>query len=286
MNGFNIDWLVIGSITKDKVYLFCETIDKLGGVPVYGGLTLKWLGQNVLVCTRINDKDKESLQIFPENSIQLSVGSSCKTTTFHNYIYGDIRRQKMPTVSDPINLEIVKKIVNDVRPKFVLLGPLHPMDISTDVFSFLKIADCYVAADAQGLLRRERNGWIEEEVDKNLDLLLCATDWLKVSLEEINLLKRVTQLNESALIKKYGLKEIIITANSHGGVIWSADGTNMTFSAKEVEKVSDTTGAGDVFFAAYLEARVCRRKPCKESTEQATIIAAEQVKGEHVNEYL
>ena len=286
MKSFKIDWLVIGSITKDKIFSLGQSIDKLGGVPMYGGLTLKQLGQSVAVCTRIRDEDRKLLRIIRENSIGLFIGYSRDTTSFHNYLDGNNRRQKMLASADTIGLDIVEKAIDEVCPDFVLLGPLHPWDISKDVFSFLGHSQCLVATDAQGLLRGEQNGWIEGEVSKNIDELLFATDWLKVSSEEIRLLKSVTKLNEIDIIEKYELKEIIITSSCRGGIIWSADASKVNFSAKIVENISDTTGAGDVFFSAYLVARVCMGKQLEESAKEAAIIAAEQVSGRHINVYL
>ena len=137
-----------------------------------------------------------------------------------------------------------------------------------------------VATDAQGLLRGEQNGWIEGEVSKNIDELLFATDWLKVSSEEIRLLKLVTKLNEIDIIEKYELKEIIITSSCRGGIIWSADASKVNFSAKIVDNISDTTGAGDMYAAGFLAA-ICRGSGYEESGNVAVYLAEEiiQIQG-------
>ena len=78
-------------------------------------LTLKQkLGQSVAVYARIRDEDRKLLRIIRENSIGLFIGYSRDTTSFHNYLDGNSRRQRITAIADAIDLDIVEKAIDEV----------------------------------------------------------------------------------------------------------------------------------------------------------------------------
>ncbi len=56
----------------------------------------------------------------------------------------------------------------------------------------------------------------------------------------------------------------------------------VSFEAKPVPRIIDTTGAGDIFFAAYLIYRFHKHRNISESTQYAASIAARYVAGLYI----
>ena len=92
------------------------------------------------------------------------------------------------------------------------------------------------------------------------------------------------QITVEKLIRSYGLDEIVVTAGSEGGRIILASGQVVTYDAASADRVIDTTGAGDVFFGAYLASRIHAGKSIRESCEHAALVVARHVEGVYIRE--
>jgi sugar/nucleoside kinase (ribokinase family) len=71
------------------------------------------------------------------------------------------------------------------------------------------------------------------------------------------------------------VKTLVITRGAHGAVAAEPD-YMVEISAAPVERIIDTTGAGDLFAAGFLAAR-CRGRPLKACLETGSIAAAEVI---------
>ena len=58
-------------------------------------------------------------------------------------------------------------------------------------------------------------------------------------------------------VQARGVSQVLVTRGSHGAVLVGADGSITARAANMVEKVVDTTGAGDCFRAAYAPSSCC-----------------------------
>jgi sugar/nucleoside kinase (ribokinase family) len=67
----------------------------------------------------------------------------------------------------------------------------------------------------------------------------------------------------------------VITRGAHGAVAVEKD-YMVEVPAAQVDRIVDTTGAGDLFAAGFLAAR-CRGKPLKACLETGSIAAAEVI---------
>ena len=86
------------------------------------------------------------------------------------------------------------------------------------------------------------------------------------------------------LMKVYELDEVVVTAGNEGGCVTAASGEVVGYKAARVSQVVDTTGAGDVFFGAYLCSRLHERRSIRESCEHAALVAAQQVQGRYITQ--
>ena len=87
-------------------------------------------------------------------------------------------------------------------------------------------------------------------------------------------------------MNRFKLEELVITAGSAGGWVMKPCGDKVRYDAATTERIVDTTGAGDVFFAAYIALR--REKGCdvEEACQCAARLAAQHVEGCLIDESL
>ena len=78
------------------------------------------------------------------------------------------------------------------------------------------------------------------------------------------------------------ISEWIVTDGSRGGWVVDATGQRTDFAAHPITSVADPTGAGDVFFAAYLVSRLHRGESCAEAARFAAELAGRQVAGDFI----
>lgn len=88
-----------------------------------------------------------------------------------------------------------------------------------------------------------------------VDAMLIGADWLKLNHEELSALvgkESTTQENLLQLIRRYGLKGIILTAGAAGASLLLADGQFFEVKPSGSQSIVDTVGAGDAFAAICL----------------------------------
>jgi len=275
------DWLVVGSATVDCIVQDNAAVYKSGGVVVYGGLALARQGESVAVCCNLSACDSDVVNPLEREGVMLHCGDSLATTSFVNYVDGDARRQQMTAAAVPIQLSALSELFGHV--KYVVLGPLHPLDISEQVMSFCSNGiNAVVCVDVQGFARRVVDGWVEPDIAPQVRSVLAAAQIVKMAREELELLLAWGQCNLVELMRMYSLDEVVVTCGSRGGYICTAAGEETHFSAVNVPQVVDPTGAGDVFFAVYLVERLQRVSTVEWAAERAAEHAAAQVAGRFI----
>jgi len=282
--------LVIGSATIDQVEQDGISTVKMGGVVIYGGITFRKHGLRTAVVSNIATQDEEPFRrIFRQQDIRLFNGVTETTTVFVNHVDvdRDERRQEMPVRAAPITADQAQPAIGSAY--HVHLGPLHPNDIRTDLFKFVAEKK-RVTLDVQGYVRRVEKGKVHPCISESLDEALAVSSVIKAEREELQEIlswyyrhRQTRQMRIEDLINEYKLNEVVVTAGREGGYVVSASGEVVDYKAPQV-KVADTTGAGDVFFAAYLVSRLHERRSIRESCEHATGIAVRHVKGRYITE--
>ena len=85
------------------------------------------------------------------------------------------------------------------------------------------------------------------------------------------------------LMVRFKIKESVITFGEKGGFVQTRDGKKFRYAAESVGTPTDPTGAGDVFFAAYITSRFIKQLQISEACRYAAKIAARQVEGKHIS---
>jgi sugar/nucleoside kinase (ribokinase family) len=93
--------------------------------------------------------------------------------------------------------------------------------------------------------------------------------------DEVRHLTRCAEFSECIVALSKHVGTLVITRGAHGAVAVEQD-YMVEIPAAPVERIVDTTGAGDLFAAGFLAAR-CRGRPLKACLETGSIAAAEVI---------
>jgi ribokinase len=86
--------------------------------------------------------------------------------------------------------------------------------------------------------------------------LMAGADVLLPNLDEVRVLtgEKESDAAARALVARAGAREVVVTLGA-GGALWTNGHDIVRAAAPEVERIVDTTGAGDAFAAGWLAAR-------------------------------
>ena len=272
--------LVVGSVTIDRIVENRKTLERLGGVGAYGGITFRRLGVATAVVTNIADGDGALLAILAGEGVAVHAGRSACTTHFVNESRGDFREQFMPEAASPISSAQVKPFLATVRHFHA--GPLHPDDIDPQAMALMAESKKLVSLDVQGYLRRLVNGRVVPGLSQGLEEALHAAHIVKADEGELTLMLDHFRESLPGFLKRFRIDEAVITRGSRGASVWTRFGEGWHFAAEAVRRPVSTVGAGDVFFAAYLAAHVYRNLDIDLAAGFAAGVAARQVAGKHI----
>ena len=271
---------VIGSTTIDKIVENGRSICKLGGVTTYAGLTYRRHGIHTLAVSNLADQDLHLLDKLKAENIAVSRGNSTCTTHFVNYIKGDARSQKLLLQADTIQAAQIHAILDQVDS--LHLGPLHPLDIEWDAVNLSNCPELLIFMDVQGLTRKIENNRISTSVSAHMDHALKIAHIVKANGAEYRAVLDFYRMTPSELMRRFHLQEIVVTLGAKGGFVRKPDGTAIHYPASGVGSGLDPTGAGDVFFAAYLVSRWADGKDIHAACRHAAGIASSQVAGRYI----
>ncbi len=270
---------VIGSATRDRVVDGEVTRLKWGGVAVYSGLTLSRLGISTSVVTNIAVRDNALVDLLSRAEISVEAGDSNRTTEFVNYVSGDERRQELLSYAAPISESQVAEIAAKVD--HVYLGPLHPLDIGPQAIKELRDVD-RVSVDIQGYTRKVEGIEVHAEISEHLRLVLERATIVKASRDEAEAVASQFGQENSTTMQEYGVEQWLITDGTRGGWLLSRSGTRHEFRAVAASEIADPTGAGDVFFAAYLTYHLYKGANIDEALQRAAALTTRHVEGQFI----
>lgn len=270
--------LVIGSATIDRVEQPGISAVKMGGVVTYAGITFRKHGLHTAVVSNIATQDVVLFRILRQQDIPLFNGVTKTTTMFVNHVDGDKRWQEMPVRAAPITAGQLQ------RADHIHLGPLHPLDIERGLLRLAPKKGIWVTLDVQGYVRRIEKGKVRPGISEDLPEAFLACTVIKAERAELQAILDAYQLRIDELMNAYKLSEIVVTNGSEGGRVVLMSGEVVSYKARRVNHVVDATGAGDVFFAAYLVSRLHQRHSVRVACKHAALVAARQVQGRYIPE--
>jgi sugar/nucleoside kinase (ribokinase family) len=271
---------VVGSTTIDEIVENGRSICKLGGVTTYAGLTYSRHGIHTLAVSNLAEQDLYLLEKLKSENVAVRRGNSSHTTHFINCIKGDDRSQKMLLRADTIQAAQIHAILDQVDS--LHLGPLHPLDIEWEAVDLSNRPESMIVLDIQGLTRKADNQNISTSVSDHLQRALNVSHIVKANGPEYHAVLDFYRMDPSELMRRFDLQEIVVTLGAKGGFVQKRDGTAIHYQASEVGSVADPTGAGDVFFAAYLVSRWADGKDIYAACRYAAGIASRQVAGRYI----
>ena len=271
---------VVGSTTIDEIVDNGRRICKMGGVTTYAGLTYRRHGIRTLAVSNLAEQDLHLLDKLKAEKIAVCRGNSTCTTHFVNYIRGDERSQKLLLQADTIQAAQIRAILDQVDG--LHLGPLHPGDIEWDAVNLSNSPELKIFIDVQGLTRKIDNKRISTSVSVHMDRALEIADIVKANGAEYRGVLDFYRITSSELMRRFHLQEIVVTLGAKGGFVQKPDGTAIHYPAFGIGSGVDPTGAGDVFFAAYVVSRLAAGKDILAACRHAAGIASRQVAGRYI----
>jgi sugar/nucleoside kinase (ribokinase family) len=263
---------LIGQVCKDEILI--QSLEKvwrsIGGSVFYGSMTLKCLGGEPIVLTKLNPIDQKILLPFREWDIQYYWWKSHKTTFFQN-IYDrdrDCREQNLLEDADPISLQEIRDIVKTNSLQIVVC-PLTSDFIPISLLKYFSENTLNVNVSLQGYLRDNSTQKIKLIKPKNIHKILSHSKLVCLNKAEAKVIGETENTEKSAKwISQQGPKEVIITEGSKGGVYYS-ENDYFTYSIPK-SKISkkDPTGAGDIFLSCFLYMR-SKNAPSRECIDYA-----------------
>lgn len=271
--------IVIGSATLDTIRFGGRTRRKIGGVATYAGVTFRRHGLGTAVAANVAAADVPLFRLFSDEGLLWTNGPTRATTRFINRETGAGRAQEMPSAADPIRCGAW--LAERATIRHVHLGPLHPDDIHPDTLSLAASGRYFVSLDVQGYVRGVEDSRIVPRVSDRIETALAAADAVKADETEWERILARFGSDTAGLRSRLGFGELLLTAGAEGGRLISRDGSVLHYAPVPVppEQVEDPTGAGDVFFAAFLAGRHHEGWTERESLEHAARIAAQHVSG-------
>jgi len=225
------------------------------------------LGLGPVLIFNLARKDAGLLESFKAQEIDLFVEYGRETTQFLNHYEHHRRTQKLFARADPIRLAGHEELMG--QHGHIHLGPLHPQDISTQDLHLLSDPRLLVTLDVQGYVRSIQNQRIVAEASPLLSEVLPNVQILKGDVDEVNLLLGYFSCSMDELIQRFSISELIVTDGENGGVVYGQSGELYRYESSGDLSPADTTGAGDVFFAVYLHARLYVKKSIYEAVQTA-----------------
>jgi sugar/nucleoside kinase (ribokinase family) len=271
---------VVGSTTIDQIVTRNQRYRKLGGVTTYAGITYRRHGIPALVVSNLAKRDLKILDQLKAEKLDVFAKTTEWTTHFVNDIRGQRRDQALPQQAAPISAGQIQAVVD--RVDGLHLGPLHPLDIDPAAINLLREWNRWVFLDVQGYTRTVQNQKIYPSVSERLTAGLQAARVVKANGVEYRSVLDFYRMDLAQLLHRYKIEEFVVTLGEKGGFVQTPSGEIFRYAAQSAASAVDPTGAGDVFFAAYIVSRFSHQMPIPDACRCAARIAAQQVEGKYI----
>jgi sugar/nucleoside kinase (ribokinase family) len=271
---------IVGSTTIDKIIAEDHSFLKLGGVTTYAGITYRRHGIPVFIISNIAEQDLEVMAKLRAEDILVFSTKSDLSTYFVNYNRGDIRYQELLQQAGSIKIGQIQSIID--RVDGLHLGPLHPLDIEMGVLRSLHDSNLKIFLDVQGYTRMVKNKKVYRSVSVQMTAGLTLARIVKANEAEYHAILAFYQMTLAELMHCFKIEEFVVTLGDKGGFVQKQNGETFHYDAALVKTPVDSTGAGDVFLAAYVVSRFVDKIDIPDACMYAAKIAARQVEGKYI----
>ena len=250
-----IHLLLLGPVTKDTIRKDGTTYKNVGGATYYQSAALTHLGANVTVAATLAPEDRFLLDGFHPDTVIVPIWTE-QTMEFEN-IYPDPQNPNLRTqrANIPCNPILPKHLqtVNIHGFDAVYILPLSPDDIPLETVHYVASFRKPVFIGAQGYLRHLCEGkivlypWLDfQKFAPFANMLFVDDTEARCIMEAPDAeLPDVTLRMASA-----GINEVIVTRGDRGALIVS-DRRPYIIPAFAPDVITDPTGLGDTYMAAY-----------------------------------
>jgi hypothetical protein len=248
------DFLVIGHVSKDRI----EGGYRPGGTVTYSALTARSLGRRAAVITSASP-DLNLDELFCD--IEVLCLPSPVTTTFVNICEADLRQQHIEAVADKIPSGSVSPRLRNTP--VVHLGPIAN-EFDEDMIDLFP--DSLLGLTPQGWLRQwDSRGWVSPRPWSTARQYLQHIDAVFVSEEDL-------AGEASVLRSQLHLPRMAVVTEGARGATLHYQGHSTRIAPRKTRAV-DSTGAGDIFAAAFL-VRLAETGHPQESARFASVAAS------------
>ncbi len=243
------DIVSIGHVTNDVLNMMGKKTPFTGGAAYFSPHAVKRSGKNVLVITKMAEKDKASLAGLRDAGIDVEVIPCEKTTSIENiFVTEDLDNRKLSLISlaDSFKSEdISSEISADVYHIAALFNGEVPDSMIADLSKRGK-----VAMDLQAALRYIGKDDVYFEDWKDKKKYLPFVYYVKADSLEIEVITGSSDREKGAkMLYEWGGKEILITRKDE---VLVYDGKDFYRAPFNSENLSGRTGRGDTCFMSYI----------------------------------
>jgi len=251
-----VDYLIIGHLSRDLI----SNRARLGGTAAYAALTANALGLRVgLVTSWGGEIPLDQLRYFPMVNVPTE-----SSTTFENKETPQGRVQILHHIATPIALQAVPEIWRNTP--IVHLAPIA-QEVEPSIIRFFPDSMIYITP--QGWLRGwDEKGHVHSSEWPEASFVLNQAEAAIISVEDVEAdEKRIEEMVVACRV-------FAVTEGKEGALIyWHGD--MRRFRPPEVEEL-DSTGAGDIFAAAFIH-RLHKTRDPWEAARFANELAAASV---------
>ncbi|NOZ73569.1 MAG: carbohydrate kinase [Chloroflexi bacterium] len=257
MNSKNIDIMMIGHVTRDRLVINGRTETGAGGAVYYGSIPLSRLGVSTLVVTRLHPGDKALLADMRAAGVQVHAIASDHTSEMENvYQSADQERRQARALNFAGSYNL--RDIPDVHPRVILITPLAAGEVDLDLLRALAKRGI-IALDVQGFVRVREGEQLVFRDWSQKRIGLAHVRFLKLDLAEGEVL---TGFQDPQCIVEtvanWGPREVMLTYP--GAVMVYAEG-HIYQAPIAPRRKNGRTGRGDTCFATYIGCRLRMEPP-------------------------
>lgn len=268
-----MNFVVLGDVCIDKNSIEGKFYKKAGGPPVFISQFLEKQGQSVTVISSYG-KDfepyKESLSLYPKGP------NLERTLAYENIVINEERTQKCHYYKQDLLVKADNKMSSILATaNCVFVAPLTPFlsyEYLKEVVDKINKKTLLILLP-QGYFRNfDNNDNVTIRKFKEADKIIPLFDFMILSSEDFPDIEKLSK----NWTQKFKTKIIITKAQLGADLISNGRIENFSTQKVEKEKIKDSTGAGDIFTAAF-GYHFLKNKVLNKSIQFANIMARKRV---------